>query len=86
MAKTTVTIRLICLFCIFTFIYPPFNYADTFKEGGKDYLSGNFETAAKKFLAASEKGDYRAMYVLGSMYIEGVGVKKTTKRRSSGFQ
>ncbi len=66
---------LVLLFMLFT---PP-AYAD-FKKGGKAYLRGDYEAAAKEFIPLAERGDHRAMYAIGSMYAAGLGVEKDLKK------
>jgi len=56
-------------------LYPFFVYAD-FEDGGKAYIKGDYETAAKEFIPLADRGDHRAMYALGSMYAAGHGVEK----------
>lgn len=60
-------------------IYPLFGYAD-FKEGGEAYIKGDYKAAANEFIPLAERGDHRAMYVLGSMYSVGHGVEKDLKK------
>jgi len=59
--------------------------ADTFKEGGAAYTSGDYDTAVKKFLEVAVKGDHRAMYALGSMYAGGTGVDRDYREAFKWF-
>lgn len=59
-------------------------YAD-FQAGGDAYKRGDYETAAKEFLPLAEKGDYRAMYALGSMYAVGHGVEQNLEEAFKWF-
>ena len=70
---------------LITFVYTQIIYADTgmtdvFDEGAIAFTRGDYETAVKKFIETAGKGDYRAMYALGSMYSEGIGVEQEHKR------
>ena len=73
------TSRSIYSLCFYAFFHSQIICADTFKEAGEAYITGDYATAAKKFLEVAVKGDHRAMYALGSMYISGTGVKKDHK-------
>ena len=59
--------------------------ADTFTEGGDAYKRGDYATALEKFNEVAGKGDHRAMYVLGSMYAGGNGVKQDYKQAFKWF-
>ncbi len=67
------------------FIFTESAQAD-FKAGGDAYLKGNYAEAAQHFEAAAERGDHRAMIVLGSMYAGGQGVEEDFRQAFKWFQ
>jgi Sel1 repeat-containing protein len=71
--------KLAFLASILIISYPISGHAD-FKDGGKAYIEGDYETAAAEFIPLAKRGDHRAMYALGSMYAAGQGVEKNLKR------
>ena len=77
--------KLVYLIAFSIFVNSQFIYAETgkadlkdydFDEGAAAYRQGDYATAVKKFMGTAEKGDYRAMYALGSMYFDGIGVEQ----------
>lgn len=72
------------VFIALVFLVQPV-FAD-FKAGGTAYLNGEYEAAAQYFEAAAEKGDHRAMVVLGSMYAGGQGVEENYKQAFTWFR
>lgn len=54
--------------------------ADDFDDGASAYKQGRYETAASIFEKLAEKGDYRAMSILGSMYAGGQGISQNTEK------
>jgi TPR repeat protein len=54
--------------------------ADQFDEGASAYKDGRFETAAAIFEQLAERGDYRAMAILGSMYAGGQGISQNLEK------
>ena len=57
-------------------IFPGRVIPDTFTDGGDAYKRKDYTTAAAKFKEVATKGDHRAMYAMGSMYVGGAGVKQ----------
>ena len=81
--------RFIFLIVFFIFVYPQNIIADAkyehFDDGTAAFRNGDYKTAAKEFTEAAKTGDYRAMTILGSMYIEGLGVEKDYKKAYRWF-
>ncbi len=48
-------------------------------KGYAAYDSGDFATALREWRPLAEKGDYRAQYNLGGMYVNGLGVPQDYK-------
>lgn len=65
--------------------FPSVVLAD-FREGGKAYMQGDYETAASHFSEAAGRGDHRAMYALGSMYAGGQGVELDYRQAYGWFR
>lgn len=74
--------RIILYFSVLT---PLLCHAD-FKDGGDAYIRGDYETAANEFIPLAKRGDHRAMYALGSMYVAGQGVEKDLKKAFELFK
>jgi TPR repeat protein len=53
--------------------------ADDFDEATAAYKDGRYETAAQIFEELAEKGDYRAMSIIGSMYEAFIWLKAAAK-------
>lgn len=70
---------------IFLLLFPAIINAD-FKDGGNAYINGDFEAAANEFIPLAKRGDHRAMYALGSMYVAGQGVEKDLKKAFDLFK
>ena len=92
---TILKTRFIYLTAFFIFINSQIIYAETgkadlkdhdFDEGAAAYRQGDYATAVKKFVETAEKGDYRAMYALGSMYFDGIGVEQDYKKAYRWFK
>ena len=60
--------------------------ADEFDKGAAAYKQGRYETAASIFEKLAEKGDHRAMSILGSMYADGLGVSLDPKKAFVWFK
>ncbi len=54
--------------------------ADEFDKGAVAYKEGRYETAASIFEKLAEKGDHRAMSIIGSMYAAGLGISLDPKK------
>ena len=54
--------------------------ADEFDDGTVAYKEGRYETAASVFEKLAEKGDHRAMSIIGSMYASGLGISLDPKK------
>ena len=54
--------------------------ADEFDDGTVAYKEGRYETAASIFEKLAEKGDHRAMSIIGSMYASGLGISLDPKK------
>ena len=78
---------------IFTFAYAHNIYGDVdsdvdelfdrdekLNQGMGAYRNGDYVNAVKIFLDGAEKGDPRAMYAVGSMYVGGAGVEQDYKK------
>ena len=81
--------RFIFFIVFFIFVCPQNIIADAryehFDDGTIAFRNGDYKTAVKEFTEAAKTGDYRAMTILGSMYIKGLGVEKDYKKAYKWF-
>ena len=56
-----------------------------FRQGLKDYTSGNYEAAHAQFLALAELGDGASQFNLGAMALQGRRVQKMWAVASAGW-
>ncbi len=57
-----------------------------FEKGASAYERGDYETALHKFQRLAGKGDRKAQYKLGEMYLKGQGVQKDFREAAKWFQ
>jgi TPR repeat protein len=64
----------------------PLNASADFGKGVAAYASGDYATAVKEFKKVAEQGDGFAQSILGSMYVEGIGVIQDDKEAVKWFR
>ncbi len=72
---------LVLFFLVMGLALPRLSFANvTLKDGLDAYNSGNYKEAYAIFSKLSQLGNSQAQYILGSMYLDGIGVKKDYKK------
>lgn len=77
--------RRIRQFIMFVVMCLPALAAADYQAGQSAYTAGNFSQAAELWLAAAKQGDANAMYELGKLYGEGLGVLQDFTRSHAFF-
>jgi len=65
---------IICMLCII--LLPVAVYSDRLTQANKHYKAGEYEEAFMMYQELSTEGNPEAMYNLGVMYFDGVGVEQ----------